>query len=61
MAAVAGPPSLTVPAGDVAGLPVGVTWMGRAWSEADLISFAYTFEQATQARRAPKFTGMHKR
>ena len=61
VAAVAGTPSLTVPAGDVAGLPVGVTWMGRAWSEADLISFAYTFEQATQARRAPKFTGMHKR
>jgi len=61
VAAVAGTPSLTVPAGDVAGLPVGITWMGRAWSEADLISFAYTFERATQARQAPKFTGMGRR
>jgi len=55
VAAVAGTPSITVPAGDVAGLPVGVTWMGRAWSEAELISFAYTFEQATLARQAPQF------
>jgi amidase len=61
VAAVAGTPSVTVPAGDVAGLPVGVTWMGRAWSEADLISFAYTFEQETQARRAPKLTTVGRR
>ncbi len=54
-AAVAGTPSVTVPMGHVAGLPVGITWMGRAFSEADLISFAYTFEQATQARHAPTF------
>lgn len=55
VAAVAGTPSLTVPVGEVAGLPVGVTWMGRAFTEADLISFAYAFEQATARRRAPRF------
>jgi amidase len=52
---VAGTPSVTVPAGHVDGLPVGITWMGKAWSEAALISFAYTFEQATLARQAPRF------
>jgi len=52
-AAVAGTPSVTVPAGDVAGLPVGITWMGRAYTEGELISFAYAFEQATHARHAP--------
>jgi len=56
VAAVAGTPSITVPAGHVDGLPVGITWMGKAWSEAELISFAYTFETATQARRAPLFS-----
>jgi amidase len=55
VAAVAGTPSLTVPAGQVDGLPVGITWMGKAWSEAALISFAYTFEQAVQARYPPTF------
>jgi amidase len=55
VAAVAGTPSITVPAGQVDGLPVGITWMGRAWSEATLISFAYTFEQATLARYPPTF------
>jgi amidase len=55
VAAVAGTPSITVPAGQVDGLPVGITFMGKAWSEAELISFAYTFEQATQARHAPTF------
>ena len=55
VAAVAGTPSITVPAGHIDGLPVGITWMGKAWSEADLISFAYTFEQATQARQPPTF------
>jgi len=59
VAAVAGTPSLTVPAGEVAGLPVGVTWMGRAWSEADLIGYGYAFERATQARRVPAFTTAH--
>lgn len=53
VAAVAGTPSVTVPMGAVEGLPVGVTWMGRAFSEGDLIGFAYAFEQATKRRVAP--------
>lgn len=55
-AAVAGYPSLTVPAGYVHGLPVGMTFFGRAWSEPTLIRLAYAFEQATRARRRPGFT-----
>ncbi|MCX6032485.1 MAG: amidase family protein [Chloroflexi bacterium] len=54
-AAVAGYPNVTVPAGYVYGLPVGISFMGAAWSEPALIKFAYAFEQATQARRAPEF------
>ena len=53
--AVAGYPHITVPAGYVFGLPVGISFFGRAWSEATLIKFAYAFEQATKARRAPQF------
>ncbi len=53
-AAVAGYPLITVPAGFVEGLPVGITFMGGAWSEPTLIRLAYAFEQATLARRAPK-------
>jgi len=53
--AVAGYPHITVPAGYVFGLPVGISFFGRAWSEPTLIKFAYAFEQATKARRAPKF------
>jgi amidase len=53
VAAVAGTPSLTVPMGAIDGLPVGVTWMGRAFSEADLIGFAYAFEHATKSRQPP--------
>lgn len=53
--AVAGYPHVTVPAGQVFGLPVGISFFGAAWSEAKLIKFAYAFEQATQARRAPQF------
>jgi amidase len=53
--AVAGYPHITVPAGYIHGLPVGVSFFAGAWSEGRLISFAYAFEQATKHRRAPKF------
>ncbi len=53
--ALAGYPHVTVPAGYVFGLPVGISFFGRAWSEPTLIKFAYSFEQATKARRAPQF------
>ncbi|MFL5563255.1 MAG: amidase [Gemmatimonadaceae bacterium] len=54
-AAVAGYPHITVPAGFVFGLPVGVSFVGGAWSEPTLLKLAYSFEQATKARRAPTF------
>jgi amidase len=54
-AAVAGYPHVTVPAGFVLGLPVGVSFVGGAWSEPTLIKLAYSFEQATKARRAPTY------
>jgi amidase len=54
-AAVAGYPHLTVPMGQVQGLPVGLSFMGHAWEEARLLSLGYAFEQATKARRAPAF------
>jgi amidase len=54
VAAVAGYPHVTVPAGDVSGLPVGISFFGRAWSEATLIRLAYAFEQATRHRRVPR-------
>ncbi len=54
-AAVAGYPNVTVPAGFVSGLPVGISFFGTAFSEPVLIKFAYTFEQLTKARRAPEF------
>jgi amidase len=53
--AVAGYPHITVPAGYVRGLPVGISFSGRAWSEPVLIRIAYAFEQATRVRQAPKF------
>lgn len=54
-AAVAGYPHLTVPAGFVHGLPVGLSFFGRAWSEGVLLRLGYAFEQAAKARRAPRF------
>ena len=55
MAAVAGTPSITVPVGDSHGLPLGVTFMGRAYSEGELIGFGFALGQATKARKAPQF------
>ena len=54
-AAVAGYPDITVPAGFIFGLPVGISFFGRAWSEPTLIRIAYAFEQATKVRKPPKF------
>ncbi len=54
-AAIAGYPSITVPVGQVFGLPVGISFFGRAWSEPVLIRIAYAFEQATQHRCAPRY------
>jgi amidase len=58
IAAVAGYPSITVPAGLIEELPIGISFFGRAYSEPKLISIAYSFEQSTKARRAPKFLDM---
>jgi len=55
LAAVAGYPSITVPAGFVFGLPVGISYFGRAWTEPKLLSLVFAFEQATKARRPPTF------
>ena len=55
LAAVAGYPNLSVPAGLVFGLPVGISLFGRAYSEPTLIKLAFGFEQATKARQAPRF------
>jgi amidase len=54
-AAVAGYPNINVTAGFLSGLPVGISFFGRAWSEPALIKIAYSFEQATKARQAPRF------
>ena len=54
-AAVAGYPHVTVPAGFVRGLPVGVSFFGSAWSEPALLKIAYAYEQMTKKRRAPRF------
>ena len=54
-AAVAGYPNINVTAGFISGLPVGISFFGRAWSEPTLIKLAYAFEQAAKARKAPRF------
>ena len=54
-AAVAGYPNINITAGFLFGLPVGISFFGRAWSEPTLLKIAYGFEQNTQARKAPRF------
>jgi amidase len=59
-AAVAGYPNITVPAGDILGLPVGISFFGRAYSEPVLLKIAFAYEQATKHRKPPKFLpGIH--
>ena len=55
LAAISGYPNITVPAGFLSELPIGVSFFGRAFSEPTLIRIAYAFEQVTKARKAPKF------
>jgi amidase len=55
-AAVAGYPSITVPAGHVFGLPVGISFFGQAYSEPKLLQLAFAFEQATMVRQPPQFS-----
>ena len=55
MPAVAGYPNITVPAGFAKELPIGISFFGKAFAEGKMIQFAYAFEQATRARRKPKF------
>lgn len=57
-AAMAGYPSITVPMGNIDGLPVGISFIGRAWSEPALIEAAYSYEQGTKHRIKPMFKGM---
>jgi amidase len=54
-AAISGYPNITVPMGYVHGLPVGISFFGKAWSEPKLLKIAYAFEQATKHRKAPGF------
>jgi len=54
-AAIAGYPHITVPMGFVHELPVGLCFIGTAWTEGPLLGLAYGYEQASKARKAPKF------
>jgi amidase len=54
-AAVSGYPSISVPSGYSFGLPVGMSFIGKAWSDASLIKLAFAYEQAAKPRRAPEF------
>ena len=56
LAAISGYPSITVPAGFINDLPVGISFIGAAFSEPELIAIAYDYEQRSQARRAPRLT-----
>jgi amidase len=58
LAAVAGYPNINVPMGWIFGLPVGISFFGRAWSEPTLIKFAHAYEQASHQRKPPKFLPM---
>lgn len=53
--AVAGYPHITVPAGFISGLPVGLSFIGKAWQDSKLLQYAYAFEQASQIRRPPNY------
>jgi amidase len=55
VSAIAGYPHVTVPAGYVRGLPVGLSFFGRAWTDWDLLAYAYAYEQATQHRMGPTY------
>ena len=55
LSAVSGTPHITLPAGYFFGLPIGLSFLGRAWSEPTLLRLAYGYEQATHARKAPRF------
>ena len=55
LAAISGYPAITLPMGFVDNLPVGVTFFGRAWSESTLIEIAFSYEQGTKHRKAPKY------
>ncbi|HPE76775.1 MAG TPA: amidase, partial [Draconibacterium sp.] len=54
-AAISGYPNITVPMGFVKGLPVGISFFGKAWSEPTLLRIAYAFEQVTKHRKTPEF------
>ena len=57
LAAVAGYPHLTVPMGQIRGLPVGLSFIGPKWSDALILSLGYAYEQASHRRIEPRFLG----